>query len=319
MPTLLNDTPTGNKPNQTVTNNTAATTARPRPTFPHVETEADRAQQQKYLQMIGAGVSPTEAAKSCGFGCGGAGAGGIPAVGNIGVPTVTPAPEYKKSPEQLAWEEMYSGQLEKWIESGGYGIPEETQTQMIQRTTDALKAKEAEDIRVMRNNMERRGLTNSGFVFSNEQKIRANTTMAIANSITDIQIQSALLKMASFERALGAAGEYLGYLSQESQLAYQPKLATWSAQQQANLVAYQAQVQAKLAQYAAQVEMQKMQIAQAYEQQNMRLAAQLSSQADYQQFQWEKELTQMKIDANEKIAMYQGKGQLVGFGLGALL
>jgi len=162
---------------------------------------------------------------------------------------VAPAPEYELSPEQQAWQEMYGQQLQQWIEAGGYGIPEATQAQMIQRTTDTLKAKEAEDIRVMRNNMERRGLTNSGLVFSNEQKIRANTTTAIANSITDIQIQSALMKMASFEKALGAAGEYLGYLSEQTQLAYQPKMATWSAQQQANLMTYQGQINALMEQY----------------------------------------------------------------------
>ena len=162
---------------------------------------------------------------------------------------VAPAPEYELSPEQQAWQEMYGQQLQQWIEAGGYGIPEATQAQMIQRTTDTLKAKEAEDIRVMRNNMERRGLTNSGLVFSNEQKIRANTTTAIANSITDIQIQSSLMKMASFEKALGAAGEYLGYLSEQTRLAYQPKMATWSAQQQANLMTYQGQINALMEEY----------------------------------------------------------------------
>ena len=65
----------------------------------------------------------------------------MPQAPSVGTPTVTPAPEYTISPEQQAWQEMYSQQLQQWIEAGGYGIPEETQAQMIQRTTDTLKAK----------------------------------------------------------------------------------------------------------------------------------------------------------------------------------
>ena len=236
----------------------------------------------------------------------------MPQAPSVGTPTVTPAPEYTISPEQQAWQEMYSQQLQQWIEAGGYGIPEETQAQMIQRTTDTLKAKEAEDIRVMRNNMERRGLTNSGLVFSNEQKIRANTTTAIANYISDVQIQSALMKMASFEKALGAAGEYLGYLSQQSQLAYQPKYATWQAQQQANLAAYNAQVQAKLTEYAQQMDVYKMQIAQAYEQQNMQLAHYFTMQELEFQANAERDIIKMQIEANERAARQAGKGQVVG-------
>ena len=156
--------------------------------------------------------------------------------------------------------------------------------------------------------MERRGLTNSGLVFSNEQKIRANTTTAIANYISDVQIQSALMKMASFEKALGAAGEYLGYLSQQSQLAYQPKYATWQAQQQANLAAYNARVQAKLTEYAQQMDVYKMQIAQAYEQQNMQLAHQLTMQELEFQANAEKDIIQMQIEANERAAKQAGKG-----------
>jgi len=220
----------------------------------------------------------------------------VPAAPEIPAVEVTPAPEYEISPEQKAWEEMYSGQLQQWIEAGGYGIPEETQAKMIQRTTDTLKAKEAEDIRVMRNNMERRGLTNSGLVFANEQKIRANTTIAIANSITDIQIQSALMKMASFEKALGAAGEYLGYLSEQSQLAYQPKVLTWQAQTQSDLIRYQEQINALLQEHNMQF-----QAAMAsYDTERQRAFLQYSTQA-------EANLTAYNVNAQAKLMEYDAK------------
>ncbi len=242
--------------------------------------------------------------------------GTVPPAPTFAAPQITPAPEYEKSPEQKAWEEMYSQQLQQWVEAGGYGIPEETQQQIIQGLTEQLKAKEAEDIRIMRLNMERRGLTNSGLVFANEQKIRSNTTLALAQSIRDVRIQSALLKMASFERALASTAEFLSYLSVESEKAYRPKLATWQMEQEAALRQYTANVQAKLAQYAAEVEMQKLAIAQAYEQQNLVLAHQLAMQRDAQQHVYDRELLQMQIDAQENIARYTGKGQLVGNAIG---
>lgn len=220
----------------------------------------------------------------------------VPEAPEIPAVEVTPAPEYEISPEQKAWEEMYSGQLRQWIEAGGYGIPEETQAKMIQRTTDTLKAKEAEDIRVMRNNMERRGLTNSGLVFANEQKIRANTTTAIANSITDIQIQSALMKMASFEKALGAAGEYLGYLSEQSQLAYQPKVLTWQAQTQSDLIRYQEQINALLQEYNMQFQATMA----AYDTERQRAFLQYSTQA-------EANLTAYNVNAQAKLMEYDAK------------
>lgn len=262
----------------------------------------------------GCGGAPGTAAGTCG----GIGTGGIGGVGSLGTPTVTPAPAYQKSPEQLAWEETYSGYLTDILEQGGIGIPEATMNQMIQRQTDMLKAKETEDIRVMRNNMERRGITNSGFVYSNEQKIRSNTTTSIANSVTDLQIQNALMKMASFENALGMTGQYLGYLSEQSQLEYAPKLATWNAQQQANLVAYNAQVQAKLTEYQAQVDIYKMAIAQSYEQGNMGLAYYYESLYGQQQHSWDLEIAQMQLEMANQQSMYSGAGNIVGMLLGSL-
>ena len=243
---------------------------------------------------------------------GAGGAGGTPTFGgdavvSIPTPEVTPAPPYEISPEQEAWEEMYGGKLTEWLEAGGYGIPEETQAQMIQAQTDVIKAKETEDIRVMRNNMERRGITNSGFIFSNEQNIRSNTTVTIANSIRDIQIQNALIKMSSFEKAMGAASQFLGYLSEQSQLKYQTEFATWQAEQIAKMQAWQ-----------AQLDIYKMQINQAYTQQNLQLQAQLQSQLAVQQHQYDLQLAQMEIEAQQQAADAAGTGQLIGGLIGGI-
>ena len=141
---------------------------------------------------------------------------------NVESPPVEPAPAYEPSAEQQAWADMVGGHITDVLEQGGVGIPEETMGLLTQNLTDDLYAKQDDDIRVMRNNMERRGITNSGFIFENEQKIRSNTTKALARGITDLQIQNQLMKMASFENAMGQAAAFLGYLSEQSQLQYAP-------------------------------------------------------------------------------------------------
>jgi len=156
--------------------------------------------------------------------------------------TVPPAPEYVPTEEEKAWAEMYGGTIADIIKARGEGIPEETINLMIRQQTQALTAREDENLRIMHNDMERRGITNSGLVFWNQQKIKSATTTALANSITDIQIKSALMKMASFENALGHAGQFLGYLQEQSKMVYVGKMATWEAQTQANLIQYQAQI-----------------------------------------------------------------------------
>lgn len=234
----------------------------------------------------------------------------LPSLGDINVPApaVTPAPPFEISPQQLAWQEKVGGYLTETLEMGGRGIPEETMALMTQRTTDTLKAKEAEDIRVMRNNMERRGITNSGFTFSNEQKIRSNTTVAIANSITDLNIKNSLMKMASFETAMGQAAQFLGYLGEMSQLKHQPKYQTWAAEQQA-----------KLYQYQAKMDIYKTQLVQAYAQQNMILQGEINAEAAAQQNIWDVEMAEMEIEAANQQAAAQGMGNLFGTTVGMAL
>lgn len=162
---------------------------------------------------------------------------------------VSPAPEYAPTEEERAWAEMYGGTIADIIKARGEGIPEETINLMIRQTTQSLNAREDENLRIMHNNMERRGITESGLVFWNQQKIKSATTTALANSITDIQVKSALMKMASFENALGQAGQFLGYLQEQSKMVYVGKMATWEAQTQANLIHYQAQISADMDQW----------------------------------------------------------------------
>lgn len=162
---------------------------------------------------------------------------------------VAPAPEYVPTEEERAFAEMYGGTIADIIKARGEDIPEETINLMIRQTTQALTAREDENLRIMHNDMERRGITESGLVFWNQQKIKSATTTALANSITDIQIRSALMKMASFENALGHAGQFLGYLQEQSKMIYVGKMATWEAQTQANLIQYQAQISSDMEQW----------------------------------------------------------------------
>lgn len=226
-----------------------------------------------------------------------------PTFGEVEIPKpeVTPAPPYEPSPEQVAFEEMYGGKLTDWVEAGGYGIPEETQAQMIQKQTDVLKAREEESLRVMRNTMEKRGITNSGFIFAAEQTIKSGTSVAIAGAIADVQIKSALMKMASFETAMGQAGQFLGYLSEQSQLRYAPEFATWQAEQMATMQQWQ-----------GRLDLLKAEINQAYQTQNTRLTAKLQSQLNAEQNEFEMKKLEIEIEASQQAAAAEGWGNLLG-------
>lgn len=227
------------------------------------------------------------------------------AAAGIPTPVVTPALAYEISPELQEKMDLYGDKLTDWVTSGGYGLAPEVQAQMIQVQTNTLKAREAENIRVMKNNMERRGITNSGFLISAESNIHSNTSVAIAGAIADVQIKSALMKMASFEKGMGAMAQFLGFLSEQSQLAYAPEFATWQAEQLATLQHWQ-----------GKLDVYKMELNQAYQTQNMTLQAELTSQLNTEQHQFNIELAEMEIESNNKIAMAQGIGGIFGTILG---
>lgn len=222
-------------------------------------------------------------------------AAGIPPV------TVTPAPPYEIPHEMQEMMDLYGDKLTDWVTSEGYGLSPEVQAQMIQLQTDTLKAREQEAIRVMENNMNRRGIFNSGYVQANMNMITSNTSVAIANAIADVQIKSALMKMASFEKGMGAMAQFLGFLSEQAQLAYAPEFATWQAEQMAKMQTWQ-----------AKLDIYKMELNQAYQTQNMQLQAQLTSQLNQEQHQFDLELAEMEIEANKEIALAKGIGGLFG-------
>jgi len=227
------------------------------------------------------------------------------AAAGVPTPEVTPAPAYEVSPEMQEMMDLYGDTLTDWVTSGGYGLDPETQSLMIQQQTDTLKAREQENIRVMKNNMERRGITNSGYVQAAQNQITSNTSVAIAGAIADVQIKSALMKMASFEKGMGAMAQYLGFLSEQSQLAYAPEFATWQAEQMATMQAWQ-----------GKMDIYKMELNQAYQTQNMQLQAQLTSQLNTEQHNYNIELAEMEIEANQQIATAQGIGGIFGTILG---
>ena len=232
-----------------------------------------------------------------------------PSFGSIKLPgiKVDEAPAYEKTPEQIAWEQAHGGRIEDILQKGGLGIDEETQQLMKQQQFDILKAREKENLRLMEADMIRRGITSSLLWFSEEQKIKATTTRSLAASMTEISIKSAFMKMASFENALGLSAQYLGYLSEQSQLAYAPKLATWQAKQQAKIVAYQ-----------AKVEVYKMKLNQAYTQNNMSYAAEIAADVAHQQNVWDVEMAVMEMENNAEIAKAQGAGNLLGTIIGGV-
>jgi hypothetical protein len=217
------------------------------------------------------------------------------------LPHIEDAPAYEISPEQQAWADMHSGNIQNIIDQGGLGLSEEIQQLMMDKNNEALMARETEAIRLMKNLMARKGIDNWGLEFKNIQQIKNATTKEIAANIRDIQIQNALMKMSSFENALGMSAHFLDYLNQQSQLAHAPKMATWQMKQQA-----------KLYQYQANIDIWKMKINQAYTVGNMQYAQELSDWGAAQQHQYNIELEQMKIDAAEEAAATQGFWQTVG-------
>ena len=178
---------------------------------------------------------------------------GIAPLPTVEVAKITPAPEYVPSVKQQEFQAMYSAEIQDIIDQRGIGIPEATQQLMIQKETAMIRAREEESLRVMTNNMERRGITNSGLVFSETQKIKSAGTVALANVIRDVTIKDSLMKMASFENAMGRAGQFLGYLAEESKMAYQGELMTWQAETVAEQARWEMQAQFNLATWEATV------------------------------------------------------------------
>jgi len=216
-------------------------------------------------------------------------------------PQISPAPPYTPTPEQLAWQQFYESQLKGIIEQKGIGLPEETKNALIQQQIALIRAQEQEALRNLRAQMERRGITNSLYALSQEQKLRAASTLAMSQAVTDVNIKDALQKISSYENALSRAASYLAYLAEESAKKYQPKYNTWVMQQEALLRQYQAELDAYKMQVDAMLRGQLMQQEYALREQLLRL-----------EFDFRKQLAQMELEANSRIAAAQGFGTLLG-------
>jgi hypothetical protein len=115
------------------------------------------------------------------------------------------------------------------------------------------------------------------------------------------------MKMASFEKGMGAMAQFLGFLSEQSQLAYAPEFATWQAEQLATMKVWQ-----------GKLDVYKMELNQAYQTQNIILQGEIQSQLNTEQNNFNMQLAEMEIEANQKIALYQGIGGIFGTILGFL-
>jgi hypothetical protein len=211
--------------------------------------------------------------------CGAGGAGGLPG-----------APLYETSPEAQAWMNRYGKYVSEGLEQGGYGMDAATMQKYQNNIYDTVKAQEQESIRTLRNQLEARGLTDSGYEFERVSYIRAEGTKTLARSINDLQIQNSLMKLSSFENLMGHSANLIGMLNQETYMKYQSKLYDWQAQ----------------------VDIYKMALAQSYQQKNMKLAYQYDSMMQSQQMAWQKEMMEMEIQATQQAAKMQGWGNIVG-------
>ena len=217
------------------------------------------------------------------------------------------APAYEQSEEQKEWARMHGGAIQNIIDQQGIGIDEATQQLMKQQTWDLIKADRNEKVRKLKEMMETRGITNSGLYMAEEMKVHANATRALAASVTEVKIKSAFMKMASFENALGLSSQFLGYLSEQSQLAYAPKLATWSKRADAKIMAMQASVQV----YVTKLQ-------QAYTVNNMNAQAKIEAQFATQQHKWDVEIAEMEMEFAEEQAKADRTANIFGTVLGAV-
>ena len=128
--------------------------------------------------------------------------------------------------------------------------------------------------------MAAQGLSNSGMAFSESMKLASKGTIAMANVMRDVQIQDSLMKVASYQNALGLGVQFLSYLSEESWREYQPTLYQWQAQ----------------------VEMYKLAITDAYNKQDLATAHQYDMELAQFQASTQIQLTQMQISSAANLA-----------------
>jgi len=217
-----------------------------------------------------------------------------PTIANLEVPQAPTLPPYKPTAELEALSTQVGGAISGIIAEGGIGMGEETKEQLFLREAEIINASTAQAQRNLEDKMAAQGLSDSGMAFSEGMKLASKSTIAMANVMRDVAIQDSLMKIASYQNALGLGVQFLSYLSEESWRQYQPVVEQWKAQ----------------------VDMYKLAIQDAYNKQDLALAHRYDMELSQFQAQTQKELAQMEIDAAAKAAKKKNWWDIAGVGLG---
>jgi len=216
---------------------------------------------------------------------------------NLQVPQAPTLPPYKPTAELEKLSSQVGGAISGIIEQGGIGMGEDTKEQIFLREAEIINANTAQANKNLEDKMAAQGLSDSGMAFSESMKLASKNSIAMANVMRDVEIQDALMKVASYQNALGLGVQFLSYLSEESWRQYQPTLYQWQAQ----------------------VEMYKMAISQAYTQGNMALAHQYNMELAQFEADTEIQMAEMQLEAANAQAASQGIGNIFGTVLGWLI
>jgi len=219
-----------------------------------------------------------------------------PPISTLEIPQAPTLPPYKPTAELEALSTQVGGAISGIIAEGGIGMGEETKEQLFLREAEIINASTAQAQRNLEDRMAAQGLSDSGMAFSEGMKLASKSTIAMANVMRDVTIQDSLMKIASYQNALGLGVQFLSYLSEESWRQYQPTILNWQAK----------------------VDMYKLAITDAYNKQNLDLAHSYDMELSKFQAQTQKELAQMEIDAAAKAAAKKNWWDIAGTGLGIL-
>jgi hypothetical protein len=222
---------------------------------------------------------------------------GLPATTGAGQVSGIPVlPAYQPSAAMEELSTQVGGAIGNIIEQGGLGMGEDTKEQIFLREAEIINANTAQANKNLEDKMAVQGLSNSGMAFSEGMKLASKNSIAMANVMRDVEIQDSLMKVASYQNALGLGVQFLSYLSEESWREYQPTLYQWQAK----------------------VDMYKLAITDAYNKQDIAFAhrnamelAQFTAQTNIQ-------LTQMTIDAAAKAADKDNFMEIVGTLIGGV-
>ena len=214
---------------------------------------------------------------------------------------ITSAPAYEPTPEQKAWEQFYRSQIQGIIEQKGIGLPEDAKRQMLLQQQEVVRAGEEEQLTQLRRSLEKRGLLNTPIAVAEEQRIKSQYTLAMAQAARDVELQDALMRVSSYENALGRAASFLAYLANESSKRYEPQFQTWYLQQQARLQQYQAELDAW-----------KMGIQQQYTMQQIQAEYAAKERLLQMEMEWKEKMTKMELQYKQQAVLSSEVGKILG-------